>query len=208
MRDRVNKQWDDFPLDSDEEYLFLCWYEEAESMGLVGNLMRQPEFSLSPRQTREVKAPTKTNPDKTKEKFLLHPHSYKADFSFEVVLHNDKDGNLTPIINSLGSKRPDDLIHQDIQGRNICVVDVKGGFAGHQSRNSSDVTFANNQKWVYDKYKIYVNKVVIAAKKGLFKNFWAPDAAFTTIKGNPSTVYRACCRCADVKKCITNRIWR
>ena len=200
QRDRLAKQWDGFPLDSDEEYLFMCWYEEAMSLGLVGNLVVQPSFILTPRQSITVKCPTKKNPDKTKDKFLFHPHNYKADFSFEVVVESDSAGNTVPKINRLCGPKGKPLIHQYVGDRHICVVDIKGGWANHRSRNSSDVTFPINQKLVYNKYNIYVNKAVINNKKGLFKDFWAPDEAFITPKGNPSKVYRTCARLANVKK--------
>jgi len=202
LRDRANKKWDDFTLDSDEEYLFLSWYEEAESIGLIGNLVRQPEFPLSPRQAIQLKAPTKNNPDKVKERFLLHPHSYKADFSFETVMDIDSLGNYVPAINRLASSPKGHLMHTVYAERFICLVDVKGGFSNGRSANSSDITFPINQKWVYDKYGIFVNKAVINSKKGLFKEFWAPEEAFATIKGNPSKVYRTCARFADVKNLI------
>ena len=202
MRDREKKIWDDQPLDSDEEYLFLCWYEEAESLGLVGNLVRQPEFELSPRQSVEIYAPTKRNPGKMKEKFLFHPHSYKADFSFEVLMGVDPKGNNVPALNKLATDPNKGLRHAVVDGRYVCVVDIKGGFANHRSRNSSDVTFPLNQKWVYHRYKIYVNKLEITPKKGFFRNFWAPDEAFITAKGNDSIRYKSCCRFSDVKNLI------
>lgn len=200
MRNRAKKEWDNFLIDSDEEYLFLCWFEEAESLGLVGNLTIQPSFLLTPRQSVQVPAPTKRNPDKMKDQFLFHPHNYKADFSFDVVLHSGKDNIFSPLLNKFGSNKKDDIRYGYEEERPTCIVDIKGGWANHRSRNSSDVTFPLNQKFVYDKYGVYVNKVVISPGKGFFKNFWAPDEAFVTEKGNPSIRYKGCCRFDYIKE--------
>lgn len=60
---------------------------------------------------------------------------------------------------------------------NSCYVDVKGtytkGFA-----NSSAYTFPILQKWLYDKYNIFVNKIVVRdnnTKKGFFSKTFVPE---------------------------------
>ena len=54
------------------------------------------------------------------------------------------------------------------------VVDIKGGFVGRN--NSSGITFPLNQKWMMDKFGIYVNKTVISFdKKGLFYRTFVPE---------------------------------
>jgi len=58
---------------------------------------------------------------------------------------------------------------------NPSVIDVKGEFVG--KNNSSGITFPVNQKWVMDKYGVYVHKVVISfAKKGLFYRTFVPES--------------------------------
>ena len=57
---------------------------------------------------------------------------------------------------------------------NPSYIDVKGGFIG--KNNSSGITFPLNQKWIMDKFGVYVNKTVITYdKKGLFFKTYAPD---------------------------------
>lgn len=61
---------------------------------------------------------------------------------------------------------------------NISVVDIKGGFVGRN--NSSGVTFSLNQKWVLDKYDIFIQKVVVSLdQKGLFFRTFTPNRVVT-----------------------------
>ena len=197
---RLDRSWNNIQLDSDEEYLFLCWYEEAEELGLVSNLIRQPEYELSGRVSETRRFPSKKNPDRTVDRFLLHPHSYKADFLFDVKVEDDGRGNMIPSVSRVCDVRYQDglIPYKGADDTYACVVDIKGGFANHRSRNSSDVTFPVNQKWVYDKYGILVNKVVISPRNGFFSRYWAPECAFTTAKGRPSIVYRSCRKVGDI----------
>lgn len=206
LRDRKNRMFDGMPLDSDEEYLFLCWCTEAEELGLIGKPFRSPSFPLSDRASYKLKAPTARNPDRTSDVFLMHPHSYQADFVFTVSSVTDRHGNEIPELDLLCSKNTGKLHAVRYDGLSddclLCFTDVKGGFAGNRSRNTSDITFPVNQKWVYSRYGVFVNKVVIAPKKGLFSMYWAPEEAFRTVKGNPSKVYRACARFSDAEKLL------
>jgi len=196
---REDRTWNGVPLDSDEEYLFLSWYEEAERLGLVSDITRQPEFKLSDKAVT-IEHKVNSRGIKAVEKFLLHPHTYRADFSFTVAVEKNEAGDMVMLLDKFITRRAARLIYSVFKNKPVCFVDVKGGWSNHRSRNSSDVTFPVNQKWVYAKYGIFVNKVVISPGKGsFFKNYWAPDEAFRTVKGNPSKVYRACARFDDVK---------
>lgn len=183
-----------FEADSREERLFLAWAEEAKAEGFVREIQFRPAFSLSPRVAVMVPAPVPRNPNRVKEKFLLHPHEYTADFLL-VLEPSPLGGSALDV--ATGCKRP--LYYNKGFGLLYAYVDVKGGFACHRSRNSTDVTFPVNQKWVYDKYKILINKAVVAPGKScFFKEYWAPAEAFVTDKGNPSIVYRECRVLGDV----------
>ena len=68
------------------------------------------------------------------------------------------------------------------------VVDIKGSFSG--PHNNSAVTFPLNQKWTYQKYKIFVQKQILiprVSKKGkcipadaLFMKTFLPRRLLTT----------------------------
>ena len=110
-------------------------------MRLVDNVIYQPSsFRLSPRQSTKAVKQLKTK-TKVVDKFLLHPHKYTADFKFtktELFDHMD---------------------HDMIESDGYVYVDVKGSFAGG-IKNTTSITFPINRKWVYEKYGIYINKVI------------------------------------------------
>ena len=112
---------------------------------------------------------------------LLKPKHYTADWLIE--WHQDADKKLIwTLLDELNAKptvnkkdHPENYIpfyHNDL----ITVVDVKGGAGSMFGRsNTSAVTFSTNQKWVYDKHGIYVQKVVITLDaKGLFARTFTP----------------------------------
>ena len=55
----------------------------------------------------------------------------------------------------------------------LSYVDVKGGFIG--KNNTSAITFPINQKWVMDKFGIFVQKIVVSTdKKSIFAKTFTP----------------------------------
>jgi hypothetical protein len=60
---------------------------------------------------------------------------------------------------------------------NFSVIDVNGTFAG--PHNNSAVTFTLYQKWVYQKYNIYVQKII---PDNLFKESFTPIKYLLTDK--------------------------
>mgnify|MGYP003673231716 CR=1 FL=1 len=143
--------------DSHEEYCFSVWLKRLRKMGLVSDIVYQPpSFMLSPRQSTKVVKQLKTK-SKEIDRFLLHPHIYTADFKFK------------------GSKSFSKIDHEMLKHDGYYYVDVKGSFAGG-FRNSSAITFPINRKWVYEKYGIFVNKVI---PEKLFKKTFIPrDIAY------------------------------
>lgn len=154
-----NLQLEDF--DSKEEWQFHHWLLEAEKADLIYNITYHPEsYLLSEKASiwTEKKLKTKT---KNIEKFLLHPHSYQIDFKFKI-----KNKLMFEFLQKI-------RIAAD---KEICI-DVKGNFAG--KNNSTAVTFPLNQKWIYQQYGIYVQKIV---PDKLFKATWIPEACRLTPK--------------------------
>lgn len=140
--------------DSQEEYHFYHWLMEAEKKELVSDILYQPyKLELSPRFSVEYKKQLKT---KTKicDKFLFHPHSYTPDFCFN------------PFYGWLDQY----FINTAYLGKITVWVDVKGTF----NRFGDSKQFSINQKWVYDKYEIYIEKIV---PEKLFKETWVPEIA-------------------------------
>jgi hypothetical protein len=55
-------------------------------------------------------------------------------------------------------------------GKNEVVVDIKGTF----NKYGDPKQFSLNQKWVYDKFDIYIEKIV---PEKFFKKTWVPEEA-------------------------------
>ena len=155
-------------VDSAEEWYFYQWLMEAYVLGLVKSYEYQPpEFKL----TDKFKyVPAFGNP-KQKEKHLLADHVYTADF--KIVFNRLYGERLSEYF-----KIPIEAI--DVNGDAVVWVDVKGGF----NRFAGDRNFSIHQKMIWDKYKIFVQKLV---PEDLFKKLGAPDAAKYTIKTKAPT---------------------
>lgn len=140
--------------DSIEELEFFHWLNEAVDSGLIETYSYHVRsWTLSEKQTYTdvVKLKTKI---KEVEKHLLHPHVYTPDFE----IYGAKNIGLI-----------------DVQQDGWHVVDVKGTF----NKYGGDREFSINQKWLYDKHGVYVQKIV---PEKLFKKTWCPDLVRYTPK--------------------------
>ena len=157
----------DYIFDSDEEQQFYQWLIEAQEYGLLTNIKYQPRtFELSPRVAVEYTKQLKTK-TKTAEHFLFHPHNYTPDFEFELT-----GDILTPVF----------VVSKFMKSCYI-TVDVKGTF----NKYGDPKQFSINQKWVYQKNDIYIEKVIPVK---LFTKTWCPDACrFTPKKKQPVKKY-------------------
>lgn len=136
---------------SDEEFFIAHWLSEAEEAGLLSGIEYQPEsFPLSGRiavpYTKQLKTKTKKC-----EKFLFQPHIYTADFHFKV-----------------GPALQEFFINSEYLGTRWIIIDVKGSF----NKFGDSKQFSINQKWVWDKFGTYVEKII---PEKLFKNTWVPS---------------------------------
>lgn len=148
---------------SDEEVWFKEWCKEALEIGLITKFTDEViPMSLSDKVTIPGIVQLKTITKKV-DKFLMHPHTYKPDF---FVVLSWQIPELTLLDNS--------------QNTYPVFIDIKGEFTGR--KNSSNYTFPLNQKWVYDKYQIYVNKVIPTI---FFKTTWCPQSIRNGKRGLP-----------------------
>ena len=160
--------------DSKEELFFSWFIDELIKAGYISSYKYHPKpFLLSEKANYSYLKVLKTKSNDVSG-FLLNPHSYQADFLinwtkkahyiFYVELNERKNISLFPFI-----------AHTDF-GTAWSVVDIKGTFSG--PHNNSAISFPLDQKWVYQKYKIYVQKIIPAPavdKTGKVKN---PSAIF------------------------------
>jgi hypothetical protein len=145
--------------DSKEEYYFSLWLTEVQSAGLIDHATYHPKsFLLSEKIVLpfELQMATKI---KLKDYHLAAEHKYQADW---IIYWSEKSLGVmfpgrVPLI-----KSPNDypFFAQWSARKNLfyTVIDVKGSFSG--PHNNSAVTFPLNQKWVYAKYGIYVQKII------------------------------------------------
>ena len=143
-----------YGFDSQEEVWFSAWLHEAQEKGYVIYHKYHPSsFLLSVNQTYKVEKQLKTKV-KVIHKHLLRPHWYQTDF--KVAFSKSFLESFKTKLYSTGE---------------YYWIDIKGVFAGRN--NTSAVTFPLNQKWVYEKYNVFVNKVV---PERFFKHTWVPQS--------------------------------
>lgn len=113
-------------------------------------------------------------PVKVGKKSLLRAHTYTPDY----LLYSE--GTLSPLYPTT------ELIY----------VDVKGGFSLYNNHRE----FSVNQKWIYQKHGVYVNKVV---PETFFKQMWVPEKARLTPKtGQIRKKYAECRTVGDYEKTL------
>ena len=154
-------------LRSAEELHFSWWLDELGSAGIISGYRYEPKtYELCEKKTFMKRVQMKTKV-KFVEKTILQSHTYTPDFTifWNTIKHN--------LLKSIAK---------------VSTVDVKGGY----SRNYNDTAFPLNQKWMYDKFGIYVEKVVsgsstyknskkeLVIKKGLFAKTFTPKRYLLT----------------------------
>ena len=138
---------------SDEEWQVWNWLKEAEQHMLIRNIVYQPgPFELSPKVSVRVLRRSKAK-SKEVDKFLFHPHKYTPDFAFTVVSDALERVFKHPKVGFYGS---------DV------IIDVKGGF----NPFGDPKQFSINQKWMFQKFGLYVEKIV---PEKLSKKTWVPE---------------------------------
>lgn len=151
MKKKIEITFNDIKLDSNEEFEFMLWLDEARTYGFIKKYSYHPApFVLLPRQAIDIPVMqklTKTGGGeiKYKEKFLFHPHTYQPDFIIEIT---DK----------FMQSFPEALTNYNLDPYEY-YIDVKGAYKG--SRLMSDQKFPINQKLVWHFHKIYINKVTL-----------------------------------------------
>lgn len=117
--------------DSQEEIDFVIFLEEAKKYKLIKKYIYQPpSYELSPKAVYY---------DINGKKKTLRAHNYTADFLiYPNSLFNELNHGLIP--------------NKD----KTFLIDVKGTF----NKNGGDRILPIHQKWMFDKYKLFVNKVI------------------------------------------------
>ena len=162
--------------DSKEELYFTWWLEELKINSYIEGWKYHPKpFPLSEKVYIHWKKQHKT---KTKKmiKTMLQEHTYQADFLIK----------WTPKAKGIffASRLNQNIMAYPFVAERIeetdyhrTIVDVKGTF----NQNDAWRRFSVDQKWVWQKYNIYVQKIIPIK---LFKNTFTPIRYLQTDKSN------------------------
>lgn len=171
--------YDNIEFDSQEEVEFYCWCKELQAEHMIESFVYHPEpFVLSERKTTR-----NIINGKSKESFLLGKHEYTPDFVLTIKSEH-KDYFFVKAELEIHKtfldwiKRDDVKLYKD--DKYYIWIDIKGSF----NKYGGDRGFSINQKWVYDKFGIYVNKVLTNDKKikgrittkSIFRKTFVPHA--------------------------------
>ena len=175
-------------VDSNEEWYTYAWVVELQQMGLISEFEYQPEsLPLSPRFTYVPYSFPGKKPHK--EQFLFHPHVYTADFRFRAFLDTEKAVNYFTKVFKIDQSS----VKVDEATGRVCAdiwIDVKGTWM------RQDKAFSINQKLVFEKHGIYINKFI---PKEAFAKMGCPQLATQTPMGRASKVF------ANMK--FMRRVW-
>jgi hypothetical protein len=162
--------WKGILFDSDEEMFFAMWLEELKEVGYVRQWKRAVDSisltdGLKISYIKVTKLKTKTKHEE-KEFTVLRPSEYTTDF--DVTFTPEGIMRLVNYITPAGSfeiTRPF-FSNERLRG----LFEIKPGF----DQNNMERLFKNNQKFIWDKYKIFVNLVEPIE---LFKKTFLPSEA-------------------------------
>ena len=143
-------------LDSNEEQDTFEWLTEAVQLGIINDFEYQPEPYQLSESTKYIAADGK-------QRVLFREHIYTADFKIKL------DPNKWPALSKELKVSYEKMAHKQVE----VVIDTKGTF------NITERAFGLNQKWMYQRYGIYVYKLV---PKMFFQKFGCPKASFYTSK--------------------------
>ena len=145
--------------DSKEEVYFTWYLEELKAHGFIKKYQYQPKPFDITEPVHAIQIIRRVKKTRTKTVMLLRQHSYQADF---LVIWEPKAKNIffhtIDEITSGSYMRYDDLpfIANINKEEAFSVIDVKGNF----SQNDAYRRFSTDQKLVFMKAKIYVQKII------------------------------------------------
>lgn len=135
-------------VDSREEIEFFSWLDSLPKDILIEYEYQPPSFEIFP----SIKTNVFKSENKMIERVILRRHVYTADFKLKFNSQYLNQLSELFIITENSIKEEKDIGLTTIE----VYVDVKGTF----NRFSGDRVFSLNQKMVFSKYGIFVNKVV------------------------------------------------
>ena len=143
--------------DSKEEYYFNLWLDELSRRGLVEYSKYHPKpFILSDTVHLSYQKQLKTK-IKDEQAHLFGSHEYQADW---IIFWNERLKGIFFFDSSIPGRSPTDfpfIVNWSENRRSFfSVIDVKGTF----NQNDAYRRFSIEQKWVWQKFGIYVQKII------------------------------------------------
>lgn len=142
--------------DSKEEWYFHLWIEELKTHGLILEAVYHPKPFLLFDPVSVLYQKQQVRKVKECSVIILAEHSYQADW---LIYWNDRLKNILFTDLSLPVRSPKEIpftARWSSRGSFFSVIDVKGNF----NQNDAWRRFSIDQKWVYQKYNIHVNKII------------------------------------------------
>ena len=166
-------------MDSPEELWMSFWLDEVFKAGYIASFQHHPEaYLLAPAFSYKYDKHLKTR-TKELESNLLSPHLYSPDF---LVNWNKTARGIfwNSILDRVQLKNIPFVAQETEDGNNdyYSIVEVKAGFSMYNMGRE----FSINQKWMMQRFGVYVNKTIISNKKGLFKDTFTPEKYLLTDK--------------------------
>ena len=164
--------------DSTEELWASYWLKEIQDAGYIDSFHLHPEpYILAQTYSYPYDKYLKTRV-KELESNLLSPHIYTPDFL--VNWNKNARGIFWNAIHDRVQLKDVFVAKETEDGNNnyYSIIEVKAGFSKfHAGRE-----FSINAKWMLQRFGVYVNKVIIGNKKGLFKDTFTPEKYLLTDK--------------------------
>lgn len=163
------------PLDSDHE-LWICWWlDELKELGFVKHYERAEPYSLSTGYTNNYVERLKTK-SKPMRQSICGGHVYTPEF--RVVWNKAALNKIVWLIDSQTKFEKQLIGYTTPKGEITTIIEVKPIF----DYNNMTRLFVINQKWVFDKYGIWVNLV---KPTELFSKTFTPVNFRKTKTGKP-----------------------
>lgn len=167
--------------DSLGELAILQWLYELKNMGYIKTIKRAESYLLCDTLTNNYAQQKKGVTSKPMEQNLLRGHSYTPEF--EVIWDL---GRSEPFVWRMGSRIKNDKTFVGHLNSGdfakipadgiVTVIEVKPSF----DQNNMERLFKLNQKWMWDKHKIFVNLIKV---NELFPVTFTPKDFLTTPSG-------------------------
>jgi hypothetical protein len=168
-------QYKGIPHDSLNELYCLQWLFELKDKGYIEDIKRADSFLLTEGfynyYTESIKRGTSS---RTKDQVILRPSSYTPEFK---VIWTDKYKEFVWVIGNNTKFDKCFIGHKTEDKKVYTLIECKS--SGYDFSNMTRL-FINNQKFVFDKYKLFVNLV---KPDKLFEKTFCPNAYLKTATG-------------------------